>query len=331
VSAIAPDRRTFAAAIRGSTDPLAHAANLDGWQGEYEPFERRPYQWLLGQAWLGPLQLIFEHIDGGGLWRGQAWQGCRLFIVNARPRRANRQSVAPDSMVTCRWNGFAEAICPDGASSVMLAVDERWLVDRLSDSTGTEFRFRDDGRLLQWQCDHGLLDRFTREVPEIVRQLVAEPAILESDASRASVQSYAADLLLQLLSAEQSAAAPLPRPSTREYIVDRAMQYAESDLGGAISMFDVCNTLRVTPRTLRYSFESVLGISPNRYLLAMRLNRVHRDLRASPPEVSIQHVATRWGFWHLGRFAKYYRDTFGERPSDTCRADASRRARAWNR
>ena len=80
--------------------------------------------------------------------------------------------------------------------------------------------------------------------------------------------------------------------------------------------------------TLRHSFESVLDVSPSRYLLATRLNRVHRDLWASPPEVSIQQLATRWGFWHMGRFAKYYRDTFGERPSETGRATASQRSRA---
>jgi hypothetical protein len=28
--------------------------------------------------------------------------------------------------------------------------------------------------------------------------------------------------------------------------------------------------------------------------------------------------ASRAGFWHMGRFAQYYRETFGELPSETC-------------
>jgi AraC family ethanolamine operon transcriptional activator len=101
----------------------------------------------------------------------------------------------------------------------------------------------------------------------------------------------------------------------------------ESRLAGLISIADVCAAVRVCPRTLGYSFEEVLGISPSRYLMSIRLSRVRRELLSLGNELSVQSIAARWGFWHMGRFARYYRDTFGERPSDTIRARGGARRR----
>jgi AraC family ethanolamine operon transcriptional activator len=74
----------------------------------------------------------------------------------------------------------------------------------------------------------------------------------------------------------------------------------------------------VSRRTLQYSFQDVLQMSPVAYLRALRLNGVRRDLQAAG-DAPVGDVAARWGFWHLSRFAADYRRLFGERPSDTRR------------
>jgi transcriptional regulator GlxA family with amidase domain len=53
----------------------------------------------------------------------------------------------------------------------------------------------------------------------------------------------------------------------------------------------------------------------------VRLQRVHRQLRAAALETTtVTDVAHAWGFVHLGRFARLYRERFGESPSQTLRA-----------
>lgn len=78
-------------------------------------------------------------------------------------------------------------------------------------------------------------------------------------------------------------------------------------------------------RTLQYSFETILGISPLRFLRVTRLNQVRRAL-AEAGEVGSGHTVTQisaeWGFWHAGQFAKDYKQLFGESPSDTLRRSA---------
>ena len=56
------------------------------------------------------------------------------------------------------------------------------------------------------------------------------------------------------------------------------------------------------------------------WLKHQRLTQVHDELRlADPSQVNVTEVATRWGFFHLGRFASDYRARFGLLPSQTLR------------
>ena len=327
MSTTAPDLNSYLVRIQRRTKLSPHGQNGPGWEQSYEQLKPGPCELSITVAWLGALELSHESVSDAFVWRGNAWKGSRFFIISDHGiAHINHRLIPEHTLVSSPWDGIDQMLTRGSVSTAVVAVDERWFINRLSESTRTEFHFQDDGSPVVHQCDQTALQNFEREVPEILRQLLAQPAILNSQASRASVQNYVVDLLLQVLSGGESARAPLPRPSTRNYVVERAMQYIESVIGDhTVSMFDICTALRVSPSTLKYSFESVLGISPSRYLLATRLNRVHRDLRVSPPQVSIQQLATRWGFWHMGRFAKYYRETFGELPSDTERAAAARR------
>jgi len=73
-------------------------------------------------------------------------------------------------------------------------------------------------------------------------------------------------------------------------------------------------------RTLHYAFVERYGLAPARFMKARRLNGARRDLcRIVSQETKISDVANKWGFWHLGQFAKDNRLWFGELPSETRR------------
>ncbi|MFF0084966.1 helix-turn-helix transcriptional regulator [Streptomyces canus] len=78
---------------------------------------------------------------------------------------------------------------------------------------------------------------------------------------------------------------------------------------------------QVSLRTLQEAFRSNVGISPMAYVHEVRLQRVHQQLRAAAPgTATVTQVAHAWGFVHLGRFARRYRERYGESPSQTLRA-----------
>ena len=112
----------------------------------------------------------------------------------------------------------------------------------------------------------------------------------------------------------------LPAPSTRAYVVDKAVRFMEAHLTEPLPMSRICEDVRVSPRTLRYSFEQIVGVSPMQYIFSLRLHAVRHVLLNGLAEKSIHRVAEHYGFEHLSRFAQYYREAFGELPSETTAA-----------
>jgi AraC-like DNA-binding protein len=84
---------------------------------------------------------------------------------------------------------------------------------------------------------------------------------------------------------------------------------------------ELCKAIGVSERTLRTCCANFLGLSPNRYLRLRHLNMVRAALRqAESPTATVSELATRFGFWELGRFAGIYQTVFGETPSFTLRS-----------
>jgi AraC-like DNA-binding protein len=83
---------------------------------------------------------------------------------------------------------------------------------------------------------------------------------------------------------------------------------------------EISKAIRVSSRTLQACCQEHLGMGPKRYLLLRRMHLAHRALRgAAPDTASVTEIATRYGFWQLGRFAVEYQSLFGESPSATLR------------
>ena len=58
-------------------------------------------------------------------------------------------------------------------------------------------------------------------------------------------------------------------------------------------------------------------MGPKQYLMRRRMHLVRRALLSAVTETTVTEIATRFGFWHLGRFSGCYQTIFGEFPSAT--------------
>ena len=100
--------------------------------------------------------------------------------------------------------------------------------------------------------------------------------------------------------------------------VRQARDYIEVNLDHPVSLADITAAAGVHVTTLLKGFQQHYEISPMAYLKQKRLEAARRTLLAAEPlTTSITEVATQWGFFHLGRFARDYRQLFGELPSET--------------
>ncbi len=332
----------FSTAIRRAHDPCAHSTCATGWSHVFEQLTPGPFEGTTHEALLGPIQIAYEHIECGFSYRGRPWIGSRVFFsylsdsvgpyIDCRP-------VPGDIVVSHRWDAVERVISPRATRLVVIAIDEAFMQEQLSQllecgacppSLAAVTSTADPQRVRLFQTC----------VTDVIHELEQRPQLIDEVKARAEFRARVIDTLADLISPSTDMSRNLPPPTTRAYVVRRATQIMEARIADTLSVTELCREIRVCPRTLRYSFIEVTGISPTQYLLAMRLNAVRRQLADRDNHSPVQVVAARWGFWHMGRFARYYRLAFGERPSDTalirmnsavrprtrevCRADRSR-------
>ncbi|WP_082469148.1 AraC family transcriptional regulator [Sciscionella sediminilitoris] len=108
-----------------------------------------------------------------------------------------------------------------------------------------------------------------------------------------------------------------PRTPARPRTVKRVMDAVDAAPEKPWSLADMARLAEVSGRRLQQGFREHLGMTPSRYVRAVRLDRAHDDLVAAAS--SVAEAANRWGFVNLGRFASAYRERFGEAPSVTLR------------
>ena len=101
--------------------------------------------------------------------------------------------------------------------------------------------------------------------------------------------------------------------------VQQALGLLNADRAREHTVPELATACHVAPRTLQKHFRQFLGRSPIEVLRDIRLEHVRAELLAGRHDTAITELATRAGFSHLGRFAGWYQDRYGEAPSETLR------------
>lgn len=81
----------------------------------------------------------------------------------------------------------------------------------------------------------------------------------------------------------------------------------------------------LSSRVLQNRFRRYAGCSPIQWVIRQKLLAARRDLELAGSADTVTTVAARY-FGHLSEFSRRYRETFGERPSDTLRRARNRTA-----
>ena len=106
------------------------------------------------------------------------------------------------------------------------------------------------------------------------------------------------------------------RRLSRHRITEKAREYIHDHLAESILIPDLCSYCGASLRTLERMFKFSFGTTPNNYVRAARLSAVRRDLLNSDySNFPIADIAMWNGFTHMSRFARYYKNQFGQLPS----------------
>lgn len=94
-------------------------------------------------------------------------------------------------------------------------------------------------------------------------------------------------------------------------------QYVRARLCAPIALEDLARAAGVSPRTLHLYCRRRYGVGPMAWLRNLRLDVARDKLQRTHGGGQVTDVAVSCGFGHIGRFAAYYRERFGELPRDT--------------
>jgi transcriptional regulator GlxA family with amidase domain len=116
-----------------------------------------------------------------------------------------------------------------------------------------------------------------------------------------------------------------PAHRTPRAAVDRVVEEIQRAPDRGYTIADLARIAGTSARSLQYAFHGQYGTTTMRYLRQVRLDRAREDLAHAHGTVA--DIACCWGFTNPGRFARAYRDRFGELPAETRQAGLPPKAR----
>ncbi len=296
--------------ISVSTDINEQAGRLTNWKQEYDQCSPGQFYGRIDECQLQRVQVFKEHTSQVlrqhcVIWPEAVWIG----IPRHRdPFRINGQEVEHDDIMWRLGEMPFELVTPEACDIFSLVVHQDDL-QQLARIQGVELD-------LQQAASYPRL-RVRRQLVTDLTLLIEQ--VLAYDNQRLAIDIHADLLVMQLLELLRDARvnpAVIPSYPHRKAVVERVRAYIDAAGDRPVTMTHLCEVACVSRRTLQYSFESILGLSPLQFLRISRLNRVRRML-SSQQAPSVSDAAAYHGFYHLGQFSTDYKRLFGELPSQT--------------
>jgi AraC-like DNA-binding protein len=291
-------------------DELAEVTKA--WDLDFRQLNRGAFSGSVRQAVFGPIHLADTRLEGVLHQRGTTPTDVWTFCFPGHHQMEFRwrgHPVGANDLLIHQPGGEFESISKHDFGLLLVSVSGEHL----------EAASRRLGLSVSERALRGM--EITNCAPEIVSNLrllvkTALGILVQGHTLPRAVEQNASDLLVQGLAA---GGIPDRRPPQRrqQRLIEAAIRIARERAHEIHSVKDLCGVSGASERTLRRGFNERFGISPRSYLKAQRLIGARRDLRASSQGETITDIANRWGFWHMGQFAKDYRQKFGELPSET--------------
>lgn len=212
-----------------------------------------------------------------------------------------------------------DAVTPAGYRNATLSVPAREFVRELEAS---------DPEVSESVLVHGVGLKVPEEVRRCLDTLLAtlheladcEPGWLGCEQARLHMEADLLDVYIAAIRERDGGKELRPRAgrirrySTLRTVRDVVVAHRDKPL----RLKELCGATGMSRRGLEYLFRDTLDIGVNAFVHRQRLHGARGALlRAEPEPGGVKRIALDWGFWHFGRFAREYRELFGECPNVT--------------
>jgi AraC family ethanolamine operon transcriptional activator len=295
-------------------DLRSFADSFEWWDNEITQIDAGVFSGRRTLAALGAVHLLEERSNRALRQRGciPAGQAVVGFICGEGQTDATRDA----RVLVCSGGADYEVVFPRHAA-FYVSMDE-FRMHELLEECWPATHHGNPGRIwLDMQLPTGRA--FSQQLRVVMTQSSLNGGALAVDSVRANIADC---VFAGLIDAFSSVSRPqVNRRLPLEGLVRRSLEFTHANPNTPITVGDLCMQVGASRRTLQRAFVELVDVTPHEFLLSLRMNGVRRTLQSESAE-SVTAAATHWGFWHLGRFAAYYRQAFGEQPSETLRQTA---------
>lgn len=304
-----------------SCDPLEHALLLSNWTHKYRQLSQGKFIGQIEQITVGKIEIIRERLNCTAEQCGAIDPDYISFITFAPDKDdCIIDGIKLESSLAF-IAGLHEINAVSRGSTDVLAINiPRPLADILigEDLSNHLYFLRSRKRIIRPPLRR--LRRLRSNCHSLLRPIAADKPFQDFSLAQSRLHADILSDLQAILTGLPDYHAHLPSSSTRAYVFEHAREIMRDNLSAYLNVDMVARESRVSRRTLQYCFEEALSMSPSKYLLALKLDAVRRDLLHQSTGEPLHEIAIRWGFPHPGRFASYYSRFFGELPSTTRRS-----------
>jgi len=280
------------------------------WDLDFRQIEPGPMDTRIVLRSSPDITLVEFNLDRGVHQKGCSPADTVTLGLPATPTLHSWRGTSVDTPGLASFGSGAEFDCVTGPRFVGVAVSvSPPLLARASDHLGLP---------LPDDILHSTMLSVRRKTPALQRLSVYARALLHEHGAPFGEQQQG-DLVAGLISAASDAEEFDDRSafSMRAKSVARAINLMQDRLVDGLSIGQLCADSGASWRTLSRGFQERFGVSPKVYFNRVRLGRVRSELLLGSTTCSIADTGNKWGFWHMGQFAKDYHRMFGELPSET--------------
>jgi AraC-like DNA-binding protein len=160
----------------------------------------------------------------------------------------------------------------------------------------------------------GLAASLKGQIDFLMRELARSDGVVDNPVALASMTDLMLSLALRGLPHNYSERLANARWSAVPAYVRRAEEFMQAN-AGPIRMEHVARSAGCSIRTLSAVFRRFRDTTPLAALHAIRLDKIHAELKHEGMNGSVAEIARRYGFTNIGRFVAAYRRRFGESPT----------------
>lgn len=276
---------------------------------------------------IGPIAIIDICYGGGVDVDVENLGGCYLVHSSrsgASELRASGQTVRlhPDTMAVTS---------PDHDLSLRISRACHHLTVRLEqESLKNHLRAlinRDVSKPLTFAVDIGpsspFIEAWQNLIGHICQQFWTMPEMFHNPRIQGNYASLLMELLLYKHAHNYRDMLEQSRNDISPWHVRRARDIIESRTSDLLSIEEIAREVGVSTRCLQKGFRDFLGMSPGEYMRKVRLAIVHEALRQADSRRTVTDIMLEHNVVNFGRFAQYYKQAYGCKPSDTLRRPPS--------